>query len=602
LNDSNEYDSLMRKAKLINANIKMNFSTYLHNELRKKSDKVFKDKESAYTYFINYIDSDFLKEKIDTNTTNINMNGVQSTISFMDFYQHFSNLIYQVSLIEDYYTKIPFIDVSDKIGLIETFRNANEKEKIIFSLMYNYRFMSKKLKELDEIIEEYSQTIYSSFEIKVYYLFEIIILVHLISIVLSFFELSVLHKKVLMQMKCLLLIRRKVLEHINFKLKSAENLVDLENQPTEIIDELKLKKNEIMRYLKKNISGQIYSKKSNLNCNQINSQYPLDLHKKSSKNEVDILTIKSSDLAEKKELNNKYRTQSEQNSHNKREAKAEIYLKKNKRYFYEYISSIVKILIFIIFSYMLYAIGLFLIIENGFKNISISSEYIKQIVNVERLSVNYLIKLKLAIAFNDTQITILSNEFEQDPKNLYISYNKINKIIMNNNNMKLIKEYLSSLDGINLCEVVLRNDILVTDVRIIESISAFCDTNMIFSSNDKTIVSYFFQNMRSLFLSFIKSNKSKESIGNIYNSEPSQLINYIFLFFIRPFIRTTQDDFGFKLYNDNLIQMIYNSFILFGVITVMDIVNFLIMKWKIANKIEDMLENIKNISLSMSIT
>ncbi len=71
--------------------------------------------------------------------------------------------------------------------------------------------------------------------------------------------------------------------------------------------------------------------------------------------------------------------------------------------------------------------------------------------------------------------------------------------------------------------------------------------------------------MRSLYLLFVKSNKSENSIGKIYNSDLSQLINYIFLFFIRPFIRTTKDDYGFKIYNKYLTQMVYNNSYLFWI-------------------------------------
>jgi len=68
---------------------------------------------------------------------------------------------------------------------------------------------------------------------------------------------------------------------------------------------------------------------------------------------------------------------------------------------------------------LIYAVCIIIIIHNGFKNIDISSEYVKKIVEVERVSVDYLISLKLSISLNDTQTSILANELKIFPKNLH---------------------------------------------------------------------------------------------------------------------------------------------------------------------------------------
>ncbi len=286
----------------------------------------------------------------------------------------------------------------------------------------------------------------------------------------------------------------------------------------------------------------------------------------------------------------------------KRSAKSEMNLNKNKVFFNNHLFSIVKLLFYIIISYILYSIIIFLIIENGFGNINISSQYIKEIVILERLSVNYLVSLKLAIAFNDTITPIQTNEFIDNPKNLYMSFIKIDNIIANYGNMRVVKDYMSKLKDENLCAVVLTKDLLITNSTIIDNICAFCKTNMIFSSNDKILISFFVQNMRNLYISFVTSNKSESSIGKIYNSELSQLINFIFLFFIRPFIRTTKDDFGFTIYLNDLNKMVTNCFILFGIVSLIDIVNFLVMKKNIANRISGMFENLKKITISLAVT
>ena len=48
----------------------------------------------------------------------------------------------------------------------------------------------------------------------------------------------------------------------------------------------------------------------------------------------------------------------------------------------------------------------------------------KQIVEVDRLSVDYLISLKNSIAFHGKRNTLLMNEFEENRKNLYISFKR----------------------------------------------------------------------------------------------------------------------------------------------------------------------------------
>ncbi len=606
LDNSKEYDSLEKKAKLQDQKINMNFSLYLHNEFKKLSDKILIERTKTYSDFITYINLDFFKNQLNINTTNIGMDGTINYIPFLDLYQQFSNLAFQLSSIEDYYTNIPFIDITSELSLLKTFKSSSEKERIIINLMYNYKFFNKKFIELDKIMSDYSNSVYFDFENKVYILFVIIIIVHLISIVLSFIELFIFHKKLLIVLKALLLLRKKELKYVNFKLISAQNLVDLENKPSLIIEDLKYEKHKIKKMLvRKNKQQNIINK-----CIAKNNTYQsvaleikeetdnLDSHKGLNRTKNKFLTFKNDrdSYLENKEQASLILSQ------NKRLAKSEIYLKKNKAFFNNYLYSIVKLLFCIIFSYLLYSLIIFLIIENGFSNISISGKYIKEIVVLERLSVNYLVNLKLAIAFNDTVSPIQTNEFNDDPKNLYISFNKIDSLITNYGNMRVVKEYMNQLKDKNLCAIVMKNDLSISNTTIIDNICAFCNTNMIFSSNDKIIISFFIQNMRNLYTSFITSDKSKDIIGKIYNSELSQLINFIFLFFIRPFIRTTKDDLGFTIYLKDLNQMVFNSFILFGIISFIDIVNFFIMKRNIVNKISDIFENLKKIIISMAMT
>jgi len=433
-------------------------------------------------------------------------------------------------------------------------------------------------------------------------------------------------------MKSLLTIRKKELEYISFKLKSAENLVNLDEKPSLIIDELKYQKNIIKKM--QIDQGKVIKKtenhynnhninKTNNNRNEIieDNKFPSILQVNESEKSNDNALKQQNKLSTRKNIpknqksfdfnrhqNEAHLAKKEKaglaaiNSLNKRLAKSEIYLKKNKTFFNNHLYSTIKLLFYIILTYLLYSIIIFSIIQKGFGSIGISAEYIKEIVILERLSVNYLVSLKLAIAFNDTNTPFLTNEFVDDPKNLYISFNKIDNLINNYYNMKDIKDYMIQLKDKNLCSVVLKNDLSIMNSTIIENICAFCNTNMIFSSNDKVIISFFVQNMRNLYVSFVASNKSGDSIGKIYNSEVSQLINYIFLFFIRPFIRTTKDDLGFAIYLNDLNKMVYNSFILFGVISLIDMVNFLSMKKNIANKISEMFENMKKITISMSMT
>lgn len=685
LDNSQDYDSLERKAKLIDANINMNFSDFLQDEFKKLSNRIFLSRAKAYTDMLTYIDIDFLKSKLDTNTENISLDGNINSMPFLDLYQQFSNLAYQLSTDQNYYTDIPIIDISSQTKVFDAFKASNNKEKIVLSMMFNYKYFNEKFLTLDRIMDDYFNTIYKDFENQVYILFIIIIIVHLISIVLSFIELYIFQKKLLIVLRALLMIRKKELNYIHFKLKSSENLVELEDKPSLIIENLKIEKHKIKLMLRNEIrirNGQgtgsdnifntgsqkqtnikVYKDMSNTNSsnnpsntksNSKGSGYNRDehhtgllnspdrAHEREEENEKSAGVSKSKSNADKnhniignnssvmpiessmlknesllkitntsssKQKRELYNMEVEKRknaglaaikSDTKRQAKSEIYLKKNKRFFYEHLYSIVKLLIFIILSYLIYSVVIFLIIENGFGNIYISSEYIKEIVTLERLSINYLVSLKLAIAFNDTETPIKSNEFIDDPKNLYISFNKIDNLITNYKNMKTIKDYMDQLKDKNLCAVVLKNDVSITNTTVIENICAFCNTNMIFSSNDKIIISFFIQNMRNLYVSYITSNKSGISIGKIYNSEISQLVNYVFLFFIRPFIRTTKDDLGFSIYLYDLSQMVNNSFILFGVISLMDFVNFLLMKRNIANRISDMFENLKKVTISMS--
>jgi len=616
LDNSVEFDSLEKKAKILDNNINMNFSIYLHEEFKRLSNKVFAGRTKTNTDLLTYIDIDFLNTKLDTNTTNISLDGNMNFMPFLDLYQQFSTLAYQLSNIDEYYTNIPFFDVSNKDSLLKAFRASTGKEKIILSLMYNYKFINEKFIFLDQVMSDHFDSIYDNFKYTVHVLFIIIILVHLISIILSFIELYIFKKKLLVIIKALLNLRKRELEYSDFKMKSAQNLVDLEDKPSIIIESLKYRKNKIKRILKNEYK---LNNKNNINFknkntvkysnNQVDNNSILPIKSDKEKNNNEKLESKKSD-----DISNENITRINYNSIDqkgeksllknidKRSAKSEMNLNKNKVFFNNHLFSIVKLLFYIIISYILYSIIIFLIIENGFGNINISSQYIKEIVILERLSVNYLVSLKLAIAFNDTITPIQTNEFIDNPKNLYMSFIKIDNIIANYGNMRVVKDYMSKLKDENLCAVVLTKDLLITNSTIIDNICAFCKTNMIFSSNDKILISFFVQNMRNLYISFVTSNKSESSIGKIYNSELSQLINFIFLFFIRPFIRTTKDDFGFTIYLNDLNKMVTNCFILFGIVSLIDIVNFLVMKKNIANRISGMFENLKKITISLAVT
>lgn len=708
LGKSKAFDSLEKKAKVLNTNITLNFSDYLREEFKKKSNKVFIDQTKTYTDFLKYISIEFLNQNVDTQTANLNMQGDIVDLPFLDIYKQFSNLAFQISTKREYYYDIPFLNITNAASISQGFEIGNDLDKAIYSLMYNYRYISEKFANLDRVMSSYFETLYSNFENKVYLLFVVIIIVHLISIMFSFLELIIFHKKLLGVLKTLLQIRKKELNYINFKLKSAQNLVDLEDKPSEIIENLKYEKtkikNELLyrnrdenmnyKHASNNNTKNNNIKNTKMNLNYINnpnkitnsnssdkkalidnnfnlseSKHQLDDQKKQniltkyfnekdkkmlgSIPEANINTENHHDYHETRkgankiasyELNNNTplvinqlldkeihqeeirkkasestfnsksdkfprETYDEKNKRNQRNLvkeknrgdKANLNLKRNKKFYFNSFYNTIKLLFNVVMSYLLFSACVFVVIKDGFGNISISGEYIRHIVEIERLSVNYLVNLKLAIAFNDSNlIDSQKNEFELDPKNLYISYNRIDNIINNYRNMIQVKNYIDQLKDKNLCSVVLKNDMYITNNTIISNICDFCLTNIIFSSNDKIIISYFIQNMRNLYVSYATSNKSSNSISSIYNSETSQLINFIFLFFIRPFIRTTKEDLGFSIYLGNLNSMVYNCFILFGFISLLDIINFLIMKKKISNRVSTMFINLKNIVISMS--
>jgi len=232
LNESEEYDSLEKKAKMQNNKIYLNLSNYLRDEFKQLSNKVFVDRTKTNTDLLAYIDLTFLKNNLDTNTTNVGLDGLINSFPFLEVYQHFANLVYQLSNGERYYTNFPVININSEVNVKMAFGSLSIRERIILSLIYNYKYMNEKFFEIDKIMTDYFDSVYSDFKNKVYILFVIIIIVHIISIVLSLFELFIYRKNLLIFIKEILVIRKKALKYIYFKLKSAKNLVDLENQPS----------------------------------------------------------------------------------------------------------------------------------------------------------------------------------------------------------------------------------------------------------------------------------------------------------------------------------------------------------------------------------
>jgi hypothetical protein len=573
LDDKLDYKSLEKSLKLSNPKIEMNFTEYYQSDFKALADSFYITYTNLLNNITNYMDPDYFKNNINIMTDFYQLDGKIYPEPFITVLNYPKITLYVISSFSGYYKKIPFFKKDGSSD--EQFRLMTNEQKNIVKMSLNYNNLSKSFEKVSENMKAYFLNVYNIYQVQIYVLFSVYIFSHVFTFLLYFYDAKLNNNKIIHILEGIFLIDHDMLNTLSKKFKGVKHMINLEEKASNVTRTIKkLRENYKARALEESINNGInINTRTNIFNSNTNQSGSISISLTNSN-----LGLIPSGMGDKSLLNP---IQSNNKKNNKSSSSSS-----SKSYTIDVYKKVSKIIIIINLIYVIYAVICFPMLGYLFENILNSQKFNQYVIDIQRLAISYYTTLKFELIFNNGNNSheIESSGILTTPNEIFQNFNKLENLINNSKNLVQIKTFFENTQNSQLCQSLLTG---MTNGKYTSNLIEICKTEPIFNSNIYTIFDKFISDARSIYYNYLSSDREESTIAEIYHSEESQLTSYISLFFIKNLMYLLRDRFGISLYKGDINSLVLFAIILFVFVILTEVVNFMLIKFKVVNQLRD---------------
>jgi len=520
----------------------------MQNTLMQKMQSYFGDSEFKVTY--------------NTLENYYQMNGNQIKNFFFENLKLNINNLYTLTKLK--LSKFQIDNIQDLNAL-----DLDSLSQMIRNQIVNYNGTYKCLLKIGEkSIGLYDQD-FKALQIKIYVILFTYLVLHIILIILSFFQVKVFVKKIKYIFLNLSNYNKKEFQFIINKIKSVKQLINVEIKPSDAVNLYKKEKQRFVTELKEEREKQKINEKKNIKKAYLSNEG----------------LEENLDVQKKEEFAIKY------------------------NYNFNLITQVINFIVVVTIIYLIYGIIVIVFFTQLFEKIIDCEKAYNYLNNIENISTDYLLNFKLNV-LSPYQREVLSqdnlllnqtfNFIEKYPDNFYESYEGFLKILENSASLGSIKTFYDSLESGKICQsLVSQNSQLLSSFK--EDFLKLCENLSLSNMNFYGIYSYYMKNNRNMYLSLLQTPQTWRDSVYSFSNEQSQLLNWIYLIYLNPFILVIKDIILYDIYQYAMHQLTLYCIICFTSIIFIDIFIFMMMKVKVINKISSCQFNLIVISNTIQV-
>jgi hypothetical protein len=545
LNNSTNYNSLEKGFPKRDQRIAINFTQYFITDITSRVTTYQTNIQKTIQDLENYVSEEFAQTISSYQISYITSDGEINPLPFFDSIKLSCNNYIQLANNlkgKYYYTNVPTININK--SLKDQFFNMTNIQAIIIRAVVNFFQIFDGFEQVNKLFTDYFLNEYKSFYSNVFIVVYIFIISHVISVFLSVYDVKLFYEKISKIFKLFSEIPSVNLGLLKNKFEGIKKFLDVENRPSKIIKQLKKEKESFQKTQTEHNKRTLPYKFLKNADNGSNPSYDND---------------KSHDLSRSK-----------------------------NNFAWKLFIKVIKVILYINSIYLIYCIVCYFVIISSLNRIEVSFRYNFDILEFQRIFMQYFLCLRFSLIINDPSYVIKKNIFPLNEEVIYDRWTDMLDLYSNNQNLALIQAYETSLQGRNLCITAMAAETATN----LASLHYMCKDQIIMRSNSRSILSHFLSRLTRMFESYLQSDRTPKSIAKIYFEEDNQFLNYISLFFVRRYITMCRDTLGFTILQNDINNLVLNSIILFSLMIVTEIFNFFLIKKKVVSRVYRTLDNL----------